>query len=214
MKDHLDLSDEELIGRIRGGDRDAYASLMRRHNARIYRAIRGVIRNESEVEDVMQEAYVRAYAHLAEFRAEAKFSTWLTRIALHEAFARVRKARRFALGNEEETAAMEATPEEQASDREMKVVLESAIDALPESFRTVFILRAIEQMSTADTAEALEIPEDTVKTRLHRARGLLQKSLLERVAATSPEVFGFHLSRCDRVVAGVMARLSDAPKAR
>jgi RNA polymerase sigma-70 factor, ECF subfamily len=211
VEDQLDPTDEQLIERVLGGETAQYELLMRRHNQRIYRAIRGVIRDDNEIEDIMQDAYVRAFAHLAEFRGAARFSTWLTRIALHEAFARVRKARRFVHGEPEETEAMEPNPEALASDSELKVVLERAIDALPESFRTVFILRAVEEMSTADTAEALAIPEDTVKTRLHRARGLLQKALVDDV---SREAFGFHLSRCDRVVANVLERVSDGARTR
>jgi RNA polymerase sigma-70 factor, ECF subfamily len=202
----IEATDEELVARIVAGEAQLYELLMRRHNRRLYRAIRAVLRNDAETEDVMQDAYVNAFTHLSSFRSEAKFSTWLTRIALHEAFARVRKGRRWA-EEEDEMEAKEPSPEQAASDRELGQVLERAIDALPESFRTVFVLRAVEEMSTAETAEALDIPDDTVKTRLHRARALLQKSLLDRVDATAPGLYGFHLSRCDRVVEGVLARL-------
>lgn len=206
----LESTDEQLIERIRGGEPPLFEVLMRRHNRTVYRAIRGILRNDDEIEDVMQDAYVRAYAHLAEFRGEARFSTWLTRIAVYEAFARVRRRKRVGDAPNDEDDIMEAiqpTPEQQASNRELATVLEHAIDALPESFRTVFVLRAVEEMSTAETAMVLAIPEDTVKTRLHRARGLLQKTLLDRADASTPEAFGFHLSRCDRVVDGVFARL-------
>lgn len=202
-------TDEELVTRVLAGEPHLYELLMRRHNQRLYRAIRAVLRSDTEVEDVMQEAYVNAYAKLSSFRGEAKFSTWITRIALYEAFARVRKGKRYqhAPEEEEEMETREPSPEQAASDRELAQVLERAIESLPESFRTVFMLRAVEEMSTAECAGVLDIPEDTVKTRLHRARTMLQKSLLERADAATPEVFGFHLSRCDRVVDGVFRRL-------
>ncbi len=203
------VTDEELVARVVAGEAHLYELLIRRHNQRLYRTIRGVLRRDDEVEDVMQEAYVNAYAHLKSFRGDAKFSTWLVRIALYEAFARVRKGKRFERAPEEddEMEASQPTPEQAASDRELARVVERAIDGLPESFRTVFMLRAVEEMSTAECADVLDIPEDTVKTRLFRARSMLQKSLLERADATTPEVFGFHLSRCDRVLDGVFRRL-------
>lgn len=202
----MELTDEELVTRILSGEGHLYEEVMRRHNRRLYRAIRAIVRSDAEVEDVMQEAYVNAYAHLIQFRGGARFSTWLTRIAIHEAFARLRRAKRFTSEEGEEMAANERTPEQMAGDAELARALERAIDALPEAYRTVFVLRAVEEMSTAETAEALEIPEDTVKTRLHRARGLLQKSL----DAATPEVYGFHLSRCDRVVKRLLSRLGIA----
>ncbi len=204
-----EVTDEDLVARILGGEPHLYETLMRRHNRRLYRAIRSVLRSEAEIEDAMQEAYVNAFAHLASFRGGARFSTWLTRIALHEAFGRVRKGKRFAPAREEddEMEAPEPTPEDAAFRRELGAALEKAIDALPETFRTVFVLRAVEEMSTAEAAEILDVPTDTVKTRLHRARGMLQRLLLDGAAETTPEVFGFHLSRCERVVDGVFRRL-------
>lgn len=204
----VESTDEDLVARVLAGESHLYEALMRRHNRRLFRAIRGVLRNDAEVEDVMQEAYVNAFAHLSTFRGTAKFSTWLTKIAIYEAFARIRKGKRFE--QTEEDAEMEAeqpTPEQTASDRELGSVLERAIDALPEHFRTVFVLRAVEELSTAEVADVLDIPDDTVKTRLHRARTMLQKSLLARADAATTEVFGFHLSRCDRIVNSVLARL-------
>jgi len=206
--DQVEPTDEELVSRVLAGEHHVYETLMRRHNRRLFRAIRGVVRDDGETEDVMQEAYVNAYAHLSSFRGSARFATWLTRIALHEAFKRVRKGKRYEQASEEdEMEAIQPTPEDAAGDRELGQVLERAIDALPEAYRTVFMLRAVEELSTAETAELLEIPDDTVKTRLHRARGILQKSLLERANAATPEAFGFHLSRCDRVVEGVFRKL-------
>jgi len=201
-----EITDEALVAKVLAGQAQLYEILIRRHNRRLYRAIRAVLRNDAEVDDVMQDAYVNAFTHLSQFRGGARFSTWLTRIAVYEAFARLRKAKRFTQtsGEEEEMEAVQPTPEDAASGRELRHVLERAIDALPENFRTVFVLRAVEEMSTSETAEVLDLPDDTVKTRLHRARSMLQKSLLERAEG---EVYEFHLSRCDRVVDVVFQRL-------
>jgi RNA polymerase sigma-70 factor (ECF subfamily) len=186
---------------------------MRRHNQRIYRAARAILRDDGEAEDVMQDAYVRAYAHLHEFEGRARFSTWLTRIAVHEALARLRRGRRLQPIDEQnqETQTMltapRFSPEEHASDAETRTVLEKAIDALPDEFRSVFLLRAVEEMTGAETAECLGIPEETVKTRMFRARARLQETVLAALEPTAPRTYEFHLSRCDRVVAAVLARL-------
>jgi RNA polymerase sigma-70 factor (ECF subfamily) len=207
-----DLSDEEILARVRSGDVQAFEAVMRRYNQRIYRAVRSIIRDESEAEDVMQEAYVNAFAHLADFEGRSRLSTWLTRIAVHEALSRLRRGKRFSPLDESEEAIMPnarstPTPEQSAGDRELGTVLEQAVEALPASFRVVFVLRAVEEMSVAETAEVLEIPEETVKTRLHRARGMLKQSILDRTEATLPTLLGFHLSRCDRVSSAVLRRI-------
>ncbi len=187
--------------------------LMRRHNQRIYRAARAILRDDGEAEDVMQDAYVRAYAHLHEFEGRARFSTWLTRIAVHEALARLRRGRRFESieSQTQETQSMPTaprfSPEKQASDGEMRAVLEKAIDGLSDEFRAVFVLRAVEEMTGAETAECLGIPEETVKTRLFRARARLKETVLEALEPVAPRAYEFHLSRCDRVVAGVLLRI-------
>jgi RNA polymerase sigma-70 factor (ECF subfamily) len=162
--------------------------------------------------DVMQEAYVSAYTHLGDFSGRSRFSTWLTRIAVHEALARLRKRKR--LEPLDDTDSQESRmvsaapgPERGASDGELRVLLEQAVDALPEAFRTTFVLRSIEQLSVAETAEILGIPEETVKTRHHRARERLQNSLSDRFGDTLPELFGFYRPVCDRVVASVLQRL-------
>jgi RNA polymerase sigma-70 factor (ECF subfamily) len=205
-------SDEEIVARVCGGEVALFELLMRRNNQRVYRAIRSILRDESEIEDVMQDAYVRAYEHLRDFEGRARFSTWLTRIAVHEAFARARRRKRFdSLESHTEESSMStepsASPEQRTSDVEMRSVLESAIEKLPEEFRAVFVLRAVEGMSGVETAECLGIPEDTVKTRLHRARGRLQEMLVHSIEPALPELYEFHLSRCDRVVAGVLNRI-------
>ena len=205
------LTDEEIVERVRAGEPRLFEILMRRHNQRVYRAARAILRDDGEAEDVMQDAYVRAYEHLHEFEGRARFSTWLTRIAVHEALARSRRGRRFQPLDDQEQQSMSPgpriTPEEQASDHEIRTVLEKAIDSLSDEFRSVFVLRAVEEMSGAETAECLGIPEETVKTRLFRARARLQESLLASLEPVAPRAYEFHLSRCDRVVAAVLSRL-------
>jgi RNA polymerase sigma-70 factor, ECF subfamily len=205
-------SDEEVVSRVRAGETALYELLMRRYNQRLYRLARAILRNDAEVEDVMQDAYVNAYQHLAEFEGRAKFSTWLTRIAVHEALARSRRGSRFqSLDNCGESkggvmgslASGGRNPEETAYDRELGGVLERAILELPEDHRSAFILRDVEGMSTEETAECLNISPENVKIRLHRARAGLRKELLARTGATTVESFQFHASRCDRVVKNV-----------
>jgi RNA polymerase sigma-70 factor, ECF subfamily len=207
------MTDEEIVARVCAGERQLFELLMRRHNQRVFRVVRAILRRSDEAEDVMQEAYIRAYDHLGDFRGEARFSTWLTRIAVHEALARSRKERRFeSLESRSEdfpvmSIDLTHNPEQRASDVEVRAVLERAIDSLPEEFRLVFVMRAVQELSGAETAECLGIPEETVKTRLHRARKRLQENMLNAFDAKAPEVYDFHLSRCDRVVAGVMQRI-------
>jgi RNA polymerase sigma-70 factor (ECF subfamily) len=205
-------SDDEVLARVLGGEIDAFEVVMRRYNQRIYRTVRAILRDDDETLDVMQEAYVNAFAHLREFSGRARFSTWLTRIAVHEAFARLRKRKRLEPLDETDTedrfmASPVLGPENRASDGELRAFLEEAVDGLPEAFRTTFVLRSVEQLSVTETAEVLGIPEETVKTRLYRARERLQNALSERVGGALPELFGFHRPRCDRVVANVLARI-------
>jgi RNA polymerase sigma-70 factor (ECF subfamily) len=209
-------SDESIVKRVLDGERSLYEVLMRRHNQRVYRTARAILRSDGDIEDVMQEAYVQAFTHLAQFRSEALFSTWLTRIAVHAALARLRRDQRQTPTEESdlEHAATShsphenmATPEQSAGTREIALLLERAIDALPDTFREVLVLRTIEEMSVAETASALDIPEDTVKTRLFRARGLLREALEDRMLDASEQAFLFHAPRCNRVVAAVMSRI-------
>jgi RNA polymerase sigma-70 factor, ECF subfamily len=208
-----ELTDDELVARVRNGEHACFETLMRRHNRRVFRATRAILKRDDEAEDVMQDAYVRAYEHLGNFRGEAAFSTWVTRIAVHEALARLRREQRFTanLTTDEESRAMSPdlsrTPEQLANDQQLRGVLEKAIDMLPDDFRTVFVMRAVEQMTGVETAECLGIPEDTVKTRLHRARLRLQEIIERSLNANAEHVYEFHLSRCDRVVHCVFARL-------
>ena len=212
--------DEELVERVLRGEAAVFEVLMRRHNPRLYRVARAIVKDEAEAEDVMQQAYVNAYAHLSQFAGRARFSTWLTRIAVYEALARARRRRQFdpideAAGADEgkmtRLVAHQPDPEQQALCGELRVLLESAIDALPEVHRSAFVLRDVEGLSTAETAECLGINEETVKTRLHRARGRLRETLYRSAGLARAHVFPFHDRRCDRVVDAVFARLGLGP---
>ena len=210
-------ADEEIVRRILHRELVLFELLMRRHNQRVYRAIRSILRDDCESEDVMQDAYVRAYEHLAQFEGRAQFSTWLTRIAVNEALKRL--AARGKLDPldeeryEEEDGTMPVfqsnspTPESNASSSELKSLLEEAILTLPVAYRAVTVLRDLEEMSTAETAEVLSITETNVKVRLHRAHELLRGVLFARVGASSTRAFSFHAPRCDRVVHAVFERL-------
>ncbi len=207
------LTDDEAVRRVLDGDTAFFEILMRRHNQRIYRAVRAVLGSESEVEDVMQQAYLNAFQHLRQFAGGAQFSTWLTRIAINEALARKRKRNGFAQENDEMTLTLlvdERTPdpEQQASAAELREVMEREVGALPETFRTIFVLRDVEGLSTAEAAQVLGISEDLAKQRLHRARTQLRENLYRRAGVSLASVFTFGNERCDRVVAAVMARLS------
>lgn len=209
-------SDEQVIERVLGGDTAAFEVVMRRYNQRLYRVARAILRDDYEAEDVMQDTYVRAYQHLAQFAGRARFSTWLIRIAVHEALARKRRRQRVEgldaitgpSGELLMPASTSVDPEYCASTSELHRLLEEAILALPEDYRTVLVLRDVEEMSTAEAAAALEITEDNAKVRLHRARALLRKELYARTRGTTTAAFQFPATRCDRVVANVFARLT------
>ena len=179
------LSDEAIVPRILAGEPHLFEILMRRHNERVYRAARAILRDEREAEDVMQEAYVNAYAHLSQFDGRAKFSTWLTKIAVHEALGRARRQGRYE-SLEESTletfmpGTSSPDPERQAFGRELGALIESAVDGLGDGYREVFMLRQVEGMSTAETADVLGVSEDVVKTRFSRARHAIQRDLLDR----------------------------------
>ena len=212
------LSDEAIVARVVGGEVELFELLMRRNDARLYRAARSILHDDRDVEDVMQEAYVRAYEHLNEFEGRSLFSTWLTRIAVHEAFARLRSRKRFQPldADEDETEVPDptspaGTPEEQASDGEINELLQSAVARLSSDFRDVFILRSQEGMSVAEVSARLSIPEGTVKTRLHRARVRLQEILAES-APELPSMYELDATRCDRIVGAVFRRIPYRPE--
>ncbi len=208
------LTDEDVVARVLQGQTALFEVLMRRHNERVYRAARAILRDEREAEDVMQQANVNAYAHLRQFDGRAQFSTWLTRIAVHEAIARARKRGRYQSlddGRDGVETFMPTSsapdPERQAFGRELGALLESAVDALGDGYREVFMMREVQGMSTAETASVLEISEDVVKTRLSRAKATLRRDLLDRAGATASSAFTFGQARCDRVVATVFERI-------
>ena len=214
------LTDAEIVQRVRAGDRGLFEILMRRHNQRVYRAARAVVKDERDVEDVMQQAYVNAFTHLHQFEGRSQFSTWLTRIALNEAFGR-RQKRRVELTamaasgvdelsgeSMERITSPQPDPEHQAYAQELRHVLEDAVDALPEAYRTVFMLRDVEGLSTAETGEGLGLGDEAVKTRLHRARAMIRRAVSSRLGETATGAFQFQAPRCDRVVAFVFEAIA------
>lgn len=209
------LSDEEIVERIRAGETSLFEILMRRHNQRLYRTARAILGNEGEVEDVMQEAYVRAFQHLPQFEGRSRFSTWLTKIVIHEASGRRRRAVRFLaldtaiqMSPAQAGISRPADPEMRLFEGEVKLLLERAVDALPPGYRVVFILREIEEMDTREAAETLMVSEEVVRTRLKRARAMLREHLYRSARVTTAGLFELHLARCDRVVLAVMPRIA------
>jgi len=218
--DYAALPEADLVAYARAGRREAFAALMTRGNQRLFRIARSVLRDESEAEDALQEAYVRAFAKLSEFRGESSIYTWLTRIVLNEAHGRLRKRRHTV-----ELSAVEAAqagegrilafpgavvsddPERDAALAETRRLLERAVDALPEGFRLVFMMREVEGCSIAETAANLGLKAETVKTRLHRARRLLRESLDAQLASALTGAFPFLGARCQRITEAVLGRM-------
>jgi RNA polymerase sigma-70 factor (ECF subfamily) len=212
----------ELARRAAHGDTAAFEALMRRHNRMLFRTARAILRDDAEAEDALQEAYIQAYRSLASFRGDAQLSTWLARIVANEALQRLRKqSRRAEIVPLQSAAAPEVehvmdrdsgkTPHSSAERAELRRLLESQIDALPEAYRTVFMLRAVEELSVEETAAVLELPPATVRTRLFRARSMLREALAQRIDVACEDAFSFAGERCDRVVAAVLGRLN-SPK--
>lgn len=219
------LPDEEIVRRILAGDSPLYELIMRRYNQRLYRVARGMLGNDAEAEDTVQQAYVDAYRHLEQFSGRARFSTWLTKIAVHEASRRRHRRRRItslaeAADDEvpayrkggESIVSEEPDPERAAASAEMRGILESVVDSLRPAYRSVFMLREIEGLSTADTAECLEISPEAVKVRLHRGKIELRKALARQADLAGPASFSFLGARCDRMVDRVFAALDLPPR--
>jgi RNA polymerase sigma-70 factor, ECF subfamily len=216
------LSDERLVELARSRDEAAVQLIMQRHNRRLYRVARSVLNDDAEAEDVVQETYFRAFTHLDGFRGDAQLSTWLTRIALNEALGRLRRRRVTvslkdidAINDQGEArviylpaARQDSDPEAAAAQSEVRRLLEHAVDQLPASFRTVFVLRDIEEMSVEETASQLGLRPETVKTRLHRARRLLRQSLDRTLSSAVGDVFPCAGTRCTRITEAVLERLS------
>jgi RNA polymerase sigma-70 factor (ECF subfamily) len=210
------LSDEEIVARVASGEADLFELIMRRYNQRLFRVTRSILGEDNEAEDAVQEAYLSAYANVGRFAGQAQFSTWLTRIAINEALARRRRRVRTPERDfKEDEDAMESlsarNPEDEASRREMRRMLETAIDELPAIYRIVFVMREVEQMSTAETASALEIAEEAAKVRLHRAKGLLRDAMSARMQASFVEAYPVLGQRCDRIVRAVFKALASQP---
>ncbi len=217
----LDASDSELADRAARGEVPAFEVIMRRHNRLLFRTARSILRNDDDAEDALQEAYLRAWRSFAGFRAEAKVSTWLVRIVVNESLGRLRRrgAQVIPLDagvdmdeRDDEPGLSDNAdrePERTAMRGELRRLMEKRIDTLPDAFRTVFMLRAVQELSVEETAAALQIPEATVRTRFFRARSLLREGLSRDVDFAVGEAFSFAGARCDRIVASVLARLSD-----
>ena len=214
-------ADVDLAARAGGGDELAFESIMRRHNRLLFRTARSVLKCDAEAEDALQEAYLRAWRSIATFRGESKLSTWLVRIVINEALGRLRRSSAQLIPLD---AAMEATdpdiqasmqddpdhrPERAAMRSQVRALLEARIDRLPEAFRTVFVLRAIEELSVEEVSTVLQLPEATVRTRHFRARSLLREALSSDVDLAIGDAFLFDGERCDRIVAAVLARLAE-----
>jgi len=216
--------DRALVARIVGGDSAAFEVVMRRHNSALFRTARAILRDDAEAEDALQDAYLAAYRNLAAFRGDARLSTWLTRIVINQALGRLRARRRDNVvelhddvvaiadqaAGETMNEAPAASPESETMRGQLRRLLERRIDALPLAFRTAFMLREVEEMPVDEVAECLAIPATTVRTRVFRARAMLRAALAEELDLATGEVFGFAGSRCDRIVAAVLARLPDA----
>lgn len=210
----------ELVARAAGGDGAAFELIMRRYNQKLFRTARSILRNDEEAEDAVQEAYMRAWRALGSFRADARLSTWLVRIAANEALGRLRRKNPQVIPLDEAMNSSEPgvqasltdeparRPEHAVMRAQLRALLEARIDLLPEVFRAVFMLRAVEDMSVEEVSHALNIPEATVRTRFFRARTLLREGLAGELDVTLGEVFTFDGARCDRIVAGVLARIS------
>ena len=219
IREPLDLSmeDPEVVRRVLAGETELFEIIMRRYNQRLYRAARAILGDDAEAEQVMQEAYFLAYTHLAQFAEKAKFSTWLTKIAVNEALGRLRRRARFvdfdSLTESEKGDRMlisaERTPEQKVLNSELKSLLEESVERLPEHYRSVLVMRDVEGLDTAETSECLGISEEAVKTRLHRARSLMRQQLYARAGVTRPELFSFQKPRCDRMVAAVFEKIKE-----
>ncbi|WP_233870201.1 RNA polymerase sigma factor [Paraburkholderia adhaesiva] len=215
--------DGDIVHRILAGDLAAFELLMRRHNRRLYRLARATLRNDAEAQDALQDAYLKAFRALAQFRGDAALFTWLSRLVLNECLGRMRRESRrqnvvpmlpdcpdddeMSFDMDPTNSSNDCAPDQSASRAEIRALLERKVDALPVGFRTVFVLRSVEELTIEETAQSLGIPEATVRSRHFRARQMLRESLAEEVERLGPELFEFGGRYCDRIVAAVLARL-------
>lgn len=213
------LGDNELVERARARDPSAFRTIMKAHNQRLYRLARGIVRNDAEAEDIVQEGYVRAFSHLDGFRGDSSLATWLSRIVINEALGRMRKKRRSVEVPESSRPQPEANiiqfpvnisnddPERSMAQRQILNLVERATDNLPDVYRTVFVARVIEGLSIDETSELLGVKPETVKTRLHRARHLVRKELDAQIGPVLLDAFPFAGRRCERLTVAVLGRL-------
>ena len=210
--------DQDIAARVAGGGTTAFAILMRRHNGTLFRTARAILKDDADAEDALQEAYIKAYRMMGEFRGEARLSTWLGRIVVNEALMRRRKdLRRSGIIPFQPNTTIEDlhqipddmrdTPETAAQRAQMRKLIETKIDELPDAYRPVFVLRAVEDMSVEETSDILQIPEATVRSRFFRARSLLRESLAKEADLACDDAFSFGGARCDRIVANVLERI-------
>jgi RNA polymerase sigma-70 factor (ECF subfamily) len=211
-------AEADLVRRAAAGEHAAFEMLMRRCNQQVFRMARGILKDDAEAEDAVQEAYVTAYRALKSFRGDSKLSTWLGRIVINESLGRLRRRKgqgvvvpfaepdRDLPGEPELADERTPSPEDSTLRTELRALLEHEIDALPLAFRTVFVMREVEDMTVEETAQCLGIPEPTVRTRLFRAKALLRSALASEIELTTCDVFSFAGDRCDRIVAAVLAR--------
>lgn len=217
--------DDELVRRIVRRDNVAFEAMMRQYNRKLFRIARSILKDDAEAEDALQEAYFDAYRNIESFRGDARLATWLTRLVINQALARLRKRRRDRVvvpfnggddpndGNPDIEAIADTgseSPEAAATRSQMRRLLERKIDELPVAFRSVFVMREVEELSVEETAECLSIPAATVRTRLFRARAMLREALAREIDLATPGVYDFGGARCDRIVAAVFARLPES----
>jgi len=202
-------TDETLVKQVLGGDKKAFEILIRRHNQLLFRTGMALLKNDTDVEDAMQTAYINAYLNLSKFEGRSAFATWLTRIMLNQCFEQQRRSAlaRTTLGSADNLVNMQ-TPDRELGNKELTRLLESAVEQLPEKYRLVFVLREVEELSVRETAEVLDIESSNVKTRLNRAKNMLREHLKGYM---KENVYSFHLTRCDQIVAGVFSALDRIP---
>lgn len=209
------ISDAEIVGRVLAGDLASFELIMRRYNQRLFRIVRGILGDDNESEDVLQETYMRAFENLGQFAGRAQFSTWLTKIGVHEALARRRRRSRLRIVDFDDPENLPMTPpnpspgpEQNAVASELRSLLAQAVDALPDDLREVFALRMIEGLDTRESADCLELTEANVKVRLHRAKAVLRARLDAQIGSEARKLYEFGGARCDRIVRNVLARLA------
>jgi RNA polymerase sigma-70 factor (ECF subfamily) len=217
-----EITDDDLgiARRIVEGDRAAFELLMRRHNRRLYRMARATLRNDTEAEDALQDAYLHAYRSMNQFRGDSQLFTWLSRLVINECFTRLRRSARrqkvipivdtpdYIDHADAMTTHDDGAPDQALARSQVRALLERELDALPELFRVVFVLRSIEEMSVEETAQCLDIPEATVRSRHFRARSMLRESLAQALDLAQRDVFEFGGAQCDRIVANVLSKIS------